>query len=266
MDDQQGDEFSNNINMGGMEKDQNYNKMERFAKLSEKINALSKASENKDPRKYEKIESKINEVEDNFNTNLDSLEQKYNILKEQIGKFAKMIEEDRLNKEKAKNKNSEDLKIFEGKIKEMMLEEREFLKNYVDSAVSKIEELINNYDKESKDENDAIKATVEELKNYMNVELPNLNAKIEEENEERINNIKTLVDQMNQQFGEVHELIDNERKKREESENNFVQNLEEIMNKVKNEFNKEKKQREEFEENVFSLIEETCTKLANSNK
>ena len=126
---------NNNINLGSSEKDQSFNKMERFAKLSEKINALSKASENKDPRKYEKIESKINEVEENFNTNLDSLEQKYNILKDQIGKFAKMIEEDRLNKEKAKNKNSEDLKNFESKIKEMMLEEREFLKNYVDNAV-----------------------------------------------------------------------------------------------------------------------------------
>ena len=120
----------------------------------------------------------------------------------------------------------------------MMAQEREFLKNYVDNAVLKIEELIGNYDKESKEENDAIKATIQELKNYMNTELPNLNSKIDEENEERINNIKTLVDQMNQQFGEVHELIDNERKKREESENSFVQNLEEIMEKVKNEFNK----------------------------
>ena len=180
MDEQLNDEqLSNNINIGGTEKDRSFNKMERFAKLSEKINALSKASDNKDPHKYEKIESKINEVEENFNTNLDSLEQKYNILKDQIGKFAKMIEEDRLNKEKAKNKNSEDLKMFEGKIKEMMLEEREFLKNYVDNAVLKIEELISNYDKESKDENDAMKATVEELKNYMNTELPNLNAKID---------------------------------------------------------------------------------------
>ena len=105
-----------------------------------------------------------------------------------------MIEEDKINKEKAKKKNSEDLKNFETKIKEMMMEEREFLKNYVDNAVQKIEELISNYDKESKDENDAIKATVEELKNYMNTEIPNLNAKMEEENEERINNIKTLVD------------------------------------------------------------------------
>ena len=130
--------------------------MDRFSKISEKISQISKNGDGKNPQKFEKIENKITEVEENFNSNLESLEQKYNILKEQIGKFAKMIEEDRLNKEKAKNKNSEDLKVFEGKIKEMMLEEREFLKNYVDNAVLKIEELISNYDKESKDENDAI--------------------------------------------------------------------------------------------------------------
>ena len=57
------------------------------------------------------------------------------------------------------------------------MEEREFLKNYVDNAVQKIEELINNYDKESKDENDSIKSTIEELKNYMNTEIPNLKIK-----------------------------------------------------------------------------------------
>ena len=70
MDDKQNDEqiSNNNLNLGVMEKDQSYNKMERFAKLSEKINALSKVSENKDHRKYEKIESKINEVEENCNT------------------------------------------------------------------------------------------------------------------------------------------------------------------------------------------------------
>ena len=137
-----------NISEKEKEKDSNLSKLERFAKLSEKINSISRVSENKETKKYEKIESKITEVEENFNTNIDSLEQKYNILKEQISKFAKMIEEDKINKEKAKKKNSEDLKNFESKIKEMMMEEREFLKNYVDNAVQKIEELISNYDKE----------------------------------------------------------------------------------------------------------------------
>ena len=125
--------------------------------------------------------------------------------------------------------------------------------------------FVEKYEKDSKEENDSLKTTIEGLKNCLNTELPNLNAKIDEENNERGNNIKHLVEEMNQQFGEVHDLIDDERKKREESENAFVKNLEEIMEKVKNEFSKETKQREDFEENVFNLIEDTCTKLATSN-
>ena len=93
-----------NISEKEKEKDSNISKQERLAKISEKINSISRISENKDPKKYEKIESKINEVEENFNTNIDSLEQKYNILKEQISKFAKIIEEDKINKEKSKKK------------------------------------------------------------------------------------------------------------------------------------------------------------------
>ena len=176
-----------------------------------------------------------------------------------------MIEEDRANKEKAKNKNYDDLKQFETKVKGMMTEEKEFIKNYTDNAVKRLEGLILKYEKDSKEENDSLKTTIEGLKNCLNTELPNLNAKIDEENNERGNNIKHLVEEMNQQFGEVHDLIDDERKKREESENAFVKNLEEIMEKVKNEFSKETKQREDFEENVFNLIEDTCTKLATSN-
>ena len=69
----------------------NQNKMDRFSKISEKINQISQTGNSKNPQKFEKIESKINEVEENFNTNLDSLEQKYNLLKDQIGKFSKLI-------------------------------------------------------------------------------------------------------------------------------------------------------------------------------
>ena len=79
-------------------------------------------------QKVEKIEQKINTVEDTFNTNLDSLEQKYAILKDQLVKFSKLIEEDRASKEKAKTKNFEDLKQFETKVKSMMQEEKDFIK------------------------------------------------------------------------------------------------------------------------------------------
>lgn len=146
------------------------NKNDRFAKLSEKISQISKGGENTN-QNYDKIEQKINSIEDNFNTNLDTLEQKYALLKEQLAKFSKLIEEDKAAKEKTKNKNVEDLKNFEVKIKAMMQEEREFLKNYVDTAVKKVENLIVDYNKETKEENDSIKETIEGIKNFLNVTL-----------------------------------------------------------------------------------------------
>ncbi|MCQ2818495.1 MAG: hypothetical protein MJ252_14600 [archaeon] len=142
-------------------------KMDRFNKLSEKISQISKGADSS--QNYDKIEQKISNIEDNFNSNLDTLEQKYSLLKDQLAKFSKLIEEDKLAKEKTKNKSIEDLKNFEAKIKTMMQEERDFLKNYVDEAVKKVEGLIVDYNKETKEENDSIKETIEGIKNYLNV-------------------------------------------------------------------------------------------------
>ena len=124
----------------------NNNNAERFAKLSEKISNINKNDNINNNKNFEKIENKINEVENNFNNNLDTLENKYNILKEEILKFSKLIDDDKSIKEKAKNKNIEDLKNFEQKIKIMLNEERDYLKEYVDNAVKKIENLITKYD------------------------------------------------------------------------------------------------------------------------
>ena len=111
-------------------------------------------------------------------------------------------------------------------IKEMILKEKEFLKNYVDNAVLKIEKTIAKYNKEFKDGNDAIKAEVKEFKNNMNTELTNLNTKIDGENKERKSHIKDLVSKINQKFEEVNKLIDGEKKEREELENSCVKNRE----------------------------------------
>ena len=141
------EQFSKEIDLD--ENNNNNSKLDRFAKISAKISQI-KGNDNTNTQKVEKIEQKINTVEDTFNTNLDSLEKKYSILKEQLVKFSKLIEEDRANKEKAKNKNYDDLKQFETKVKGMMTEEKEFIKNYTDNAVKRLEGLILKYEKDRK--------------------------------------------------------------------------------------------------------------------
>ena len=82
----------------------NNNSKDKFSILNNKISSIS---ENKNTKNFKNLmEQKINEVKENFKTNIDSLEQKYNILNSQMEKFTKIIEEDKINKEKNKIKNN----------------------------------------------------------------------------------------------------------------------------------------------------------------
>ena len=56
--------------------------------------------------KFAKLEQKVNEVEENLLGNIDALEMKYSLLKDQIAKFTKIVEEDKQVKEKLKTKGA----------------------------------------------------------------------------------------------------------------------------------------------------------------
>ena len=68
-----------------------------------------------------------------------------------------MIEEEKTLKEKKKIKNEEEIKGFEKYIKEILSDEREFLKSYMDECAKKIEEIILNQNQEIKNENELLK-------------------------------------------------------------------------------------------------------------
>ena len=132
------------------------------------------------------MEQKINEVKENFKTNIDSLEQKYNILNSQMEKFTKIIEEDKINKEKNKIKNEFEFKELEQDIKKMLSKQREYMKSYIDDYTKRIDNILINHSEEIKEENYVVKENINNLKNYMVNEINNVNNKIIEENEENI--------------------------------------------------------------------------------
>ncbi len=121
--------------------------------------------------KFAKLEQKVNEVEDNLLGNIDALEMKYSLLKDQITKFTKIVEEDKQVKEKLKTKSNEELKSLEYRIKNMFGEERENTKNYVDDCVKKIENQIQNFEKNSRNENENIHNSLNTMKEYMEVNI-----------------------------------------------------------------------------------------------
>ena len=121
--------------------------------------------------KFAKLEQKVNEVEENLLGNIDALEMKYSLLKDQIAKFTKIVEEDKQVKEKFKTKSNEELKSLENRIKNMFGEERENTKSYVDECVKKIENQIQNFEKNSRNENENIHNSLNTMKEYMEVNI-----------------------------------------------------------------------------------------------
>jgi hypothetical protein len=103
-----------------------------------------------------KLEQKVNEVEENLLNNIESLESKYSLLKDQLTKFTKLIEEDKESKDRIKNKSNDEIKHLEGRIKNMFNEEREYMKNYVENSFNKLAEQLHNYENNSKKDNDAL--------------------------------------------------------------------------------------------------------------
>lgn len=237
------------------------NSNERFAQLSEKISQIPRTSHT---QKLSKIEQRLKSASDVFTTNISSLEQKYLILNEQISKFGTLLDNDLQSKLKQTQKANEVIQSYETKVKQLLLSERNSLKQYIDTAVTKVTTMIQQYSTEFKADSDSFKTTVDQLNAVIQRELPALEEKIETENEERLNSIKTLVQDMNEQFQKVHDEIDVKRAKRVDNERAFAQSVENVYDKVKDEFAKEQQQRESFEESVFTLIEDVCTKLVSN--
>jgi hypothetical protein len=79
------------------------------------------------------MDNRINDVEVKLQDQIEGLDKKYNVLKEQLAKFTKIFEDEKFQKDNNKNKQNDELKNFENKVKNMLMEERKvkYLKIYL---------------------------------------------------------------------------------------------------------------------------------------
>ncbi len=97
------------------------------------------------------------------------MESKYEQLKDQILKFTKTIEEEKFTSEKLKCKNSEDIKSLESKIKNMISEERENSKIYIEESIKRVETKVANIEKIAQDENRIINENISIISDNLEV-------------------------------------------------------------------------------------------------
>ncbi len=102
-------------------------------------------------------------------SNIEALEQKYSLLKDQMTNITKLVSDEKEKKEKMKNKSSEEIKQLEAKLKNMFNEERENSKMYVESSFKKIEEQMLRMETNIKKDNEGMNNNLLELKEFIDV-------------------------------------------------------------------------------------------------
>jgi hypothetical protein len=76
-------------------------------------------------KKLENLEAKINKFEEEMLTNINSLEKRFSLLKDQVSTITYTVEEERENSKKDQRSKSNNIKEFEDKIKESLIREKE---------------------------------------------------------------------------------------------------------------------------------------------
>ncbi len=88
---------------------------------------LIKNVEIANPKRIPKLESRIDNVEDEIISSLEGLDDKYKLLKDQVTALSKVIEEEKATKEAAKKKHFDDMNLLETKIKKYVLDDRDVI-------------------------------------------------------------------------------------------------------------------------------------------
>ena len=187
---------------------------------------------------------------------------KYSTLKLHIEKLKKTLEEDRDNKDDLKKQVTEEFKNVETGVKVQLKEQNENLKTYSANLFQKLETSLMQCEKSLIKDNDIIKKNIEEVREYIDIDMPSLNEKLDQEAIERNSTLETVVGEMNSELNRISDIIEANLNNKKFTEVNVTKTMQTIMSKAKDEFDEEKNQREKFEENIFKMLEETTNQLS----
>lgn len=111
----------------------------------------------------------MNEIEENLLSNIEALESKYTLLKDQIVKFTKSFEDEKIVNDKSKTKYSEEIKLLDNKIKNMLTEERQFNQNYIEESFKRMENKLSNIESDFKEDNKIINENIASINQVLEV-------------------------------------------------------------------------------------------------
>lgn len=218
-----------------------------------------KPKDDQKERQTQDIEDRINLVEDDLLDEVDNLESNYSELKSKISEHIKSYQEQQNHHEASPLVKIEEIeRSAMARIDEMS----EDFKETANDLFSKLDNQLDQYESSFNAQHEEVYKAIEDVRSYLDRELPEINACIMSQTHDRNCIIDSIVSQVNSEFGKLYDILDEDIAKRDESEKTFESTLEDIKKRVYEEYEKERSARENFEENIFKLLEETCFKMS----
>jgi DNA repair exonuclease SbcCD ATPase subunit len=225
------------------------------------LNSVHITPENERNSKIDLLENRSKNLEEKITEYVESNNKRVNLLRDQIGKIQRMLEEEKDHREQVLQAKYRDMANLETKFTQLIEGEINTRKESDSRLIRLVDERFNSLRTELVRESKLRAENIDLVNNTLEADLPKLNEAIRVEGNEREEVDTAMMKRYTEELNKLNETIQNERKNREESETAIYDMLKDVVSKVKAEIDTEKKERETTEETLLGLLEETCNKL-----
>lgn len=225
------------------------------------LNTMNKSKiQEEKTSKIEFLHQRVNDVQERLTEVSEQTNKKFSVVRENIAKIQKQIEEEKQKTESLLESKNYYIKVLENKIFERFDQESQIRKEIEKKLFALIEDRFNGLKIEISKESRNRYESIENLKNYLENDVPKLQGLLFEQSE-REENDNQILKKTNEEVGNVQNFISSEKKSREETEEAILEMLRIMITRMKSDIENERKERETTEETLLSLLEDTCNKL-----
>ena len=177
--------------------------------------------------------------------------------------IGKQIEEENEKAENFLERKNHYIQLLEQKIDERFNQEAQIREEIGNKLFNIIDDKFNAFKNEISKESGNRFECIENLKSYLENDVPKLNEMLNNEKIKREEGDDTIDKKTTDEIMQVQEVITNDKKNREQTEEAILEMLRVLVTKSKADIEAEREERERTEETLISLLEDTCSKLTN---
>jgi hypothetical protein len=235
---------------------------ERVKRLSERLQGIQVSLESDRSSRFGDLDKKLDALERDFNDSLEQNAKKFGVLKDQIQRLEKALDEETHLRDSFFEIKSQELSEFRGRMQDAFSKSLKQRKDNEGKIYKLIEDRVETIKLRMAEENKALKDSEAESRGYIEQDIPKLYEFVQNCIADREEMEGALNKKLEAGLGEVENELALETKTREETEEAMLAMLRDVVSRIKNDLETERKERETSEETLLSLLEETCAKLA----